>query len=455
MYKIDENSMTKLKLKIRAPGRGFEPRSPEGHGLSRDKRVIKVLNAIKDQPLKPKDIMTSTGIPRRSLFRILDNLASKGLIKAENGYYRITDKGLRFLENNTFDCHDIKAIFKVSRINTTKVVELCKKSVDMDGWKAYYVNLEPYAPATAQINVAKEKTILLHIKRFKVINDEDAQIKAYNILDECKKALCFLEIVPNPFCLELIDIKPKSIFGHYAMRLPDDFPVENNYEEVRFGRPATDLQGKQLDFEAKAWVDKSMGPPEMETNDMTLFKRICYHIDKLPQELEHLKTLLLNVNGTLNRLEQVVKEFNEFVQKFTNLLEEYKEFKRLESETYVKFLKANEALALNIQTHIPYMQKADAFLEKAIKILDYNEESQRRQYETFNKTVSELKDLIIHLYKKLEEKDQISKNKRRNGRSKSNSSSEVDLSKLPHGLGVLIKWQKSLDEKMKKRRLSG
>ena len=332
----------------------------------------------------------------------------------------------------------------------------------MGGWIAYYVNLKKYAPATAQINVAKELTILLHTESFRAKDKDEAQIIAYKIVDECRKALYLLGIIPTPFSTELDDLKVEKVYGHYAMKLPENFPSEN-YEEVRFGRPATDLQGKQLDFEARAWIDRSKGFPEFETNDETLFKRLCWVIDRLPQELEHLKTLLLSVNGTLNRLEQVVKEFNEFIQKFANLLEEYKEFKRLESETYVKFLKANEALALNIQTHIPYMQKADAFLEKAIKILDYNEESQRRQYETFNKTVSELKDLIIHLHKKLEEKDRVidklSKNKGRNSRSKSNSSSnssgEVDLSKLPHGLGVLIKWQKDRDEKMKKRRLSG
>ena len=326
------------------------------------------------------------------------------LVIYDNGLYKITKEGLELLEQGEFRVHWVKAIFTVSRVNLEKVIEHAHKDSEMRGdWIAYYVDLRPYAPATAQINVSKndEITILLHIDEFKAKNDVDAKVKAFNKVMECLKALLYLEIIPTVFALELRDILWKSdskVYGHYAVKLPDDFPVEGNYEEVRFGRPATDLQGKKLDFEAKALIDKSKGYPEMEFNDKTFFERLCYTLDRLPQDLQQLKILLMGINGTLDKAESTIKRFNDFLQTFDEKLKDYEKFKRLEEETYSKFLEANKAMAMNIEAHIPYVQNASAFLEHAIKI-------QEQQYKEFNELIKGQKELINKLHKELEEKE--------------------------------------------------
>jgi len=183
----------------------------------------------------------------------------------------------------------------------------------------------------------------------------DAYIRCFNLGLDCRKALLEQLGIKTDEKVLGINFIPEIILCEYAEKLPDFLPLD--FCEVRLNRNALDLQGKEIDQEARAWIDRSKGYWERESNDKSYSEDLLYEpirvkevhqdvkstiipkidkiegkVNKIEKDVEDLKN---TSNGFLSKTEEVLGKFAEVHENFADYLQEYAEHSR----THLQYMK--------------------------------------------------------------------------------------------------------------------
>ena len=229
-------------------------------------RELKVLDALLSGSLRAKEISEKTGIPKPSLYRILRKLEEKGLITKENGEYRLTILGRRLLDcsEGEIRVHDVKVVLQALEINLFVAREKGKE-VNVKNWDCYQLDLSKYGvPAKAQVNVAEKVTIVLHLPEFKAKSVYDAFLTIQNMVAKCRRALQLEGLITEE---EWLDYSFKIRYHEYAWKLDKNDPSEPI--DVDLGYKAFNPIGERMNYNAKAWIDESLGYRSLKR--MTVF----------------------------------------------------------------------------------------------------------------------------------------------------------------------------------------
>ena len=265
---------------------------------------------LKSGPLTAKEIIELTQIPKTTVYRILNKLLDEKLIQKEEGTYfkepaaryRITLLGKRILNNfeGKLRIHDIKVILRRAPVNLFIAAEEGKQ-VKLKNWEAYYITLSE--GATAQINDANETTVVLHLPEFYASNRDEAYLILQNIVSKYRRELKVKGIITED---DWIDYSWRIAYMEFAEKLPENDPSAPG-TELYLNRPAIDLKGESKEYEARVWIDKSLGTKEIETNDAEYaYKRIM--------EPLWIEELYYKLNGYDNFFEKAISFLNDLIQ---------------------------------------------------------------------------------------------------------------------------------------------
>jgi len=302
-------------------------------------------------PKKAKEL-TQLGFSRSTVYRLLNQLECKQLIKKEDGHYRITLLGKRVLEslNGAVRVHAGKVILLAYDINIF-VAKQKGKEVKMKNWEAYYLDLAKYGvDATVQINLADKTTVVVHLPEFRANSIVHAVLTVQNMIAKVRRALELEGIITEEAWL---DFSLRFIYAEYGFKLPENDPSEAPYE-VRFGYNAVDMLGKDLNFEARAWIDESIGK-ELETNDSVYaYKRIMEPIwvERIDRRTTNMEKVLVDCNLLLSQISEKLEKLTILLDRFDQYLNRYGEVHRNWNEMINSFTKAEMVLSENIMKHI-------------------------------------------------------------------------------------------------------
>jgi len=310
-------------------------------------RELKVLFSLASGRKRAKEIVEKTKIPKPSLYRILKNLEEKGLITKENGEYRLTILGRRLLTEGEMRVHNAKVVLQALEVNLHVAVEKGKE-VNVNNWNCYHLDLSRHGiPAKAQVNVAEKVTIVLHLPEFRAKSIYDAFLTIQNMVAKCRRALQIEGLITEE---EWLDYSFKIKYHEYAWKLPPYDPSEPI--EVDLGYRALNPQGEILDYNAKAWIDESLGYKELEANDsLYAYKRVMEPI--WVEEIKNdVKKIDKKVNEVHNILEGFNAEFGQTLRHFITAMNQFNQTFTSWNEMITSFTESQKALSKNIQEHI-------------------------------------------------------------------------------------------------------
>jgi len=313
----------------------------------------KELVILKDlkTPRKAKEL-TQLGFSKSTVYRLLKELERKQLIKKEDGHYRITLLGKRALEslNGVVRVHAGKVVLLAYDVNIF-VAKQKGREVKMKNWNAYYLDLAKYGvDATVQINLAEKTTVVVHLPEFRANSIIHAVLTVQNMIAKVRRALELEGIITEEAWL---DFSLRFIYAEYGFKLPENDPSESPYE-VRFGYNAVDLLGKELNFEARAWIDESLGK-ELETNDSVYaYKRIMEPIwvERIDRRTTNMERVLVDCNLLLSQISEKLEKLGILLDRFDQCLNRYGEVHGNWNEMINSFTKAEIALSENIMKHV-------------------------------------------------------------------------------------------------------
>ncbi len=320
-------------------------------------------------------------------------MVDSGYITKRGEYYQITDDGKDILEfsvgrlriHNIWIKYRIKTeLEKLIKILEKLRIEGKAKRTTVNNWRRYELELDVGDfKAKVWINVAPEQltVVFFDLPEFKASNLNKAYIKCYNDGLKCRKALLEQFGIDTYEEVEDIDFIPEVISAEYAERLPDFLPLTNY--EVRLGYPAKDLQGKDLDVEARALIDRSKGYWERETNDAQYAEDVILE----PIRVKNIEIKVDVIDEKIDKLESLLFGSDGFLTKVTTTLQ--------------AFAEANEKFAINSNTHLQYMIEAKEVMSK------------------MNQTMNGLNELINQLNSTVASIVQLQLRKRSNGSSSS------------------------------------
>ena len=312
-------------------------------------RELKVLVTLSKKILRAKEISEKTGIPKPSLYRILRKLEEKGLISKENGECRLTILGRRSLDcsEGEIRVNDVKVVLQALEVNL-HVAREKGKEVNVKNWDCYQLDLSKYEiPAKAQVNIAEKVTIVLRLPEFKAKSVHEAFLTIQNMVAKCRRALQLEGLITEE---EWLDYSFKIRYHEYAWKLDKNDPSEPI--DVDLGYKAFNPIGERMNYNAKAWIDESLGYKELETNDsLYAYKRVME-----PIWTEEIRNNVIEVNKRVNEVLNILKGFNEeFSQTLDLFVTAMNQFNRTFTswnEMITSFTESQKALSRNIQEHI-------------------------------------------------------------------------------------------------------
>ena len=330
----------------------------------------KELVILKDlkTPRKAKEL-TRLGFSKSTVYRLLKELECKQLIKKGDGYYCITLLGKRVLEslNGVIRVHAGKVSLLAYDLNVF-VAKQKGREVKMKNWDAYYLDLSKYGvDATVQINLAEKTTVVVHLPEFRANSIVHAVLTVQNMIAKVRRALELEGVITEEAWL---DFSLRFIYAEYGFKLPENDPSEAPYE-VRFGYNAMDMLGKELNFEARAWIDESVGK-ELETNDSVYaYKRIMEPIwvERIDRRTTNMENVLVDSNLLLTRINEKLEKLSILLDRFDRCLSRYGEVHRNWNEMINCFTKAEMALSENIMKHVELVSSVSSYADELTKSL--------------------------------------------------------------------------------------
>jgi len=343
--------------------RGFEPRSraPKDQGLNEtDRRILEIL---KSNPKKAEEIRQTLGLSKPYIFERLKVLINLGYISKRGHYYYLTELGKKALKKShgRLRIHNIWIKYKVLT-NIDKLTKLLEKlriegkaeRTTVNNWRKYQLelNVNGYT-VKAWIAICPDEisVTFFDIPEFYVIDIDDALVEVINFGIDCRKALHEQFGIETSEKVLKVHYRQEVIFCEYAEKLPNFLPLTEH--EIRLNRNAKDLQGKEMDIEARAWLDKSKGYWERETNDRE-------YADDLLKEPIRVKRIEILEEDTNDR----VKEIQQRISAIESLLFGSDGFLTKVTTTLQAFAEANEKFAINSNTHLQYMIEAKEVMSK-------------------------------------------------------------------------------------------
>jgi len=329
-----------------------------------DKEIL-ILKGLKT-PKKAKEL-TELGFSKSTVYRLLKRLENKRLIKKENGHYHITLLGKRTLESldGAIRVHAGKVVLIAYDLNLF-VARQKGREVKMKNWDAYYLDLAKYGvDATVQINVAEKTTVVVHLPEFRANDVVHAVLIVQNVIAKVRRALELEGIITEEAWL---DFSLRFVYAEYGFKLPENDPSEAPYE-VRFGYDAVDLLGNELNTEAKAWIDESVGK-ELETNDSVYaYKRIMEPIwvERIDRRTTNIESVLVDCNLLLSQINESLENLRILLDRFDRSLGRYGDIYRNWNEMINSFTKAEIALSENIMKHIELVSSVSGYADEFTK----------------------------------------------------------------------------------------
>ena len=314
---------------------GFEPGQ-----RAREKRILKLLL---EKPRTFNEILTALELSRSTCYRTIKKLLDDGLIKKSPGkpaFYSITAEGKAILnqpEINKARVHSIKVVCHVFEINLHRVAELGRE-VKLNNWTAYYIDLAEICQkrgiselnATVQINDADNRTAVLHLPEFYAPSRNEAAKIVHNTFNKVRRVLQLEGIILDE---DWIDVD--FIYGEFAFET--DEPIDPG-TEIRLGRKAKDMQGKETKQEARVWVDESKGKREIETNDSNYWQDqflMPVRVAEVKDDVEKVKSEIEETKADLKQIKYAILDESTAA-----------------NQTYRNLLTLHDALAENIAKHI-------------------------------------------------------------------------------------------------------
>ncbi len=321
-------------------------------------RELKVLDVLLNGSLKAKEISEKTGIPKRTVYRILKELEGKELIRKENGEYRLTILGRRVfdcLQSGEIRVHNVKVVLQALEVNLFVAREKGKE-VDVKNWDCYYLDLSNHGvPAKAQVNIAEKVTIVLHFPEFQAKGIHEAFLTIQNMVAKCRRALQLEGLITEE---EWLDYSFQIKYHEYAWKLPPNDPSEPI--EVDLGYKALNPTGETMNYNAKAWIDESLGYKELETNDSLYARKKVLEpliVWDMNRDVKEIRNILQGFNGDFNQtLKLFVTAMNQFNQAFTSW-----------NSMITSFTESQKALSKNIQEHIQLVSSVTGIAEEISK----------------------------------------------------------------------------------------
>ena len=234
---------------------------------SREYWKKEILKLLRNGPLTAKQIMKQLGISKSYCYELLSELQKHEFIEKRGVEFRLTLRGKRLIDSpeeiRKVRVHNIRPICYVLQANYDKIRELGKE-IRMNNWIAYMIDLAkvceelgiPPIQAKVRINIAKTTTAIVFLPPFYASSRTEIQIEAHNMYNKIRRILQLIGIILDE------DWKNLYVPSEYALRVDD--PLDPG-TEIRLGRPAVGINGRELSEEARVWVDESEGR-EAESN---------------------------------------------------------------------------------------------------------------------------------------------------------------------------------------------
>ena len=318
-------------------------------------QIHRALNKLRDEskPFDPSYIR-----------KLLAELRKEGLIVTVGYEHRLTLQGKRIADNpeelKKVRVHNIRVICYVLRANYDKIRELGKE-IQMKNWVAYTIDLAkvceelgiPPIQAKIRINIAKTTTAIVFLPPFYASSRTEIQIEAHNMYNKIRRILQLIGIILDE------DWKNLYVPSEYAFKVDD--PLDPG-TEIRLGRPAVGINGRELSEEARVWVDESEGR-EAESNCLGYTDNYLLMPERIADIHPRVHKIEQKVDKIDERLSNIEKQFDEykgFIAETKDLLAQYE-------RAQMGLIEASKALAENIKTHIPYVKNASKALEEITK----------------------------------------------------------------------------------------
>jgi len=289
--------------------------------------IIKVLEAVEKYQSLSK-IAASLGYSKSRMSEILNILEEKGFVKSISKKPRIvmlTNKGRKLIDRNENSMGNIWYLVGLRRLE--KFVFICKvvfRGFDFEGFRGRWVdwgNGSGYYNLRfdlGSIRVFRDGKAVIYLSRLDPSRYSSLYAAVFDGLYHAVSYLYSIGIVVDWTTLKQVD--QEVVFD------------QSDYDNlVKKGKYSVDLARKAegilnyLDNNAKAWLDRSMGPLEIETNDLEYTRRlllmpeIIYNLDKklapILEELSNQIRLHLEVEertlSTLEKLSRYIEELRD------------------------------------------------------------------------------------------------------------------------------------------------
>ncbi len=332
-------------------------------------RELKVLDVLLSGKRRAREISEKTGIPKQSLYRILRKLEEKGLISKENGEYGLTVLGRRIfdLKQGEIRVHDVKVVLQALEVNLFVAREK-GKDVNVKNWNCYYLDLSKYGvPAKAQVNVAEKVTIVLHLPEFQANDVHSAFLTIQNMVAKCRRALELEGLITEE---EWLDYSFKVKYHEFAWELPPNDPSEPI--EVDLGYKALNPKGERLNYNAKAWIDESLGYKELETND-------SLYAHKRVMEPIWTEETLMRVREIHNILQGFNRDFNQTLKLFITAMNQFNQTFNSWNGMITSFTESQKALSQNIMEHIQLVSSVTGMTKEISESVKWLTEAYKSQ----------------------------------------------------------------------------
>ncbi len=291
--------------------------------------------------------MKQLGISKSYCYELLNELLEQGFVEKRGIEYRLTLQGRRILDSpdeiRKVRVHNIRVICYVLQADYDKIRRLGKE-VQMNNWVAYILDLnkiceklkKPPIQAKIRINIAKTTTAIVYLPPFYASSRSEIETEAHNMFQKVRRILQLEGIILDEDWINIY------IPAEYAFKV--DEPLDPG-TEVRLGRPAIGINGKELAEEARAWVDESEGR-EVENNCTGYTENYLL----MPERIADIHLRVHKIDRDINEVKSKLDGYNGFLTNLREVVEKQAEVGLIFSE--------------NLKSHIPYVQNASKALEQ-------------------------------------------------------------------------------------------
>lgn len=273
---------------------------PQRKNLELRKKLLELANKGLSQSNIAKELSVSpTAILKN--FRRLEKDGLVNIIHGKPTFYKLTENGKLTLSSlpvkdkpfldKTISLHDFKVLIPILEHGK---LTLDKKEVQINNWTKEYYNIDLPTKVTLEITT---KSAILHFHETQIPRSLGA---TRAITEFAMKGMVAISSLLGSRGFKLDIMNARVISQHFATKTAkeiDEQVAKGTVFKVNMDRQASSISGN-LKQEASAWVDRSEGKLEVETNDLTYEEQLI----KMPIWVKEMRATITELNLKLDTI---------------------------------------------------------------------------------------------------------------------------------------------------------